>query len=229
MVSPSQSGEAVRTAGARLLLRLVFAGAILVAGCQRSGDESGGFPVASTADCLPAITLVDQDGREISLATLKGTPVLFDFIYTRCPGPCVTLTAQMNAVAHRLGDKLGTQVRFVSISVDPDHDRPPQLLEYARGQGAVRNGWLFLTGTPEQIEQLMAHFNLRRQCHPDGTIDHVLEFFLVAPDGRPLLQYLAARADPAKIARDLERAAAGGRIVGSAGADGSRHEARIAA
>ena len=180
----------------------------MVGACQRSAnDETGGYPVASKADCLPAITFVDQDGREVSLATLKGTPILFDFIYTRCPGPCVTLTAQMNAVADRLGDDLGTKVRFVSMSIDPEHDGPPQLREFARQQGALREGWLFLTGTPEQIDPFLARFNLRRQRQPDGSIDHVLEFFLVAPDGLPRLQYLAARADPAKIVRDLKRAA----------------------
>jgi cytochrome oxidase Cu insertion factor (SCO1/SenC/PrrC family) len=208
MVSPAQGGKVGRPARRRLILRLVFAAALVVAGCQRSGDdETAGYPVVSQADCLPAVTFVDQDGHDVSLATLKGTPVLFDFIYTRCPGPCVTLTAQMNVVADRLGDDLGTKVRFVSMSIDPEHDRPPQLREYARQQGALTKGWLFLTGTPEQIDPFLARFNLRRQRQPDGSIDHVLEFFLVGPDGRPLLQYLAARADPAKIVRDLKRAA----------------------
>ena len=190
---------------ARQILPWVLVGTMFLAACQRASDESGGYPVASKADCLPAVTLVDQDGREVPLATLKGAPVLFDFIYTRCPGPCVALTAQMNAVAHQLGDDLGAKVRFVSVSVDPEHDRPPQLLAYAKEQGAVRNGWLFLTGTAEQIDQLLARFNLRRQRQSNGSIEHVLEFFLVGPDGHPLLQYLAARADPAKIARRASR------------------------
>jgi len=77
----------------------------------------------------------------VSLASLKGRPLLFDFIYTRCPGPCVTLTAQMKAVARRLGESLGRTVGFVSISVDPEHDRPAQLLSFARERGANLSGW----------------------------------------------------------------------------------------
>jgi protein SCO1 len=228
MIFHSEWREIRRRDITRILLA-VLASAIIVAGCERASKETGAYPVASNADCLPDVTLIDQDGHDVSLASLKGKPVLFDFIYTTCPGPCLALTAQMKAVARQLGASLGTKVRFVSISVDPEHDRPPQLLKYAKAQGADLNGWLFLTGTPEQIDQFMARFKLRRQREPNGSIDHVLEFFLVGADGHPLLQYLAARADPAKIAGDLERAASGGQVVGSAGSGGSRRHSRAAA
>ena len=102
------------------------------------------------SDCLPDINLIDQHGRNVSLASLKGKPVLFDFIYTTCPGPCLLITARMKKIADRLGPKLGTEVRIVSITVDPEHDRPKQLLAYASAQGANVNGWLFLTGTPNR-------------------------------------------------------------------------------
>ena len=195
----------------RILLAVLAAG--MVACCHPS-DDAGGYPVLSTADCLPDVTFVDQDGHSLSLASLKGRPVLFDFIYTTCPGPCLALTAQMKAVARQLGAELGTTVRFVSVTVDPEHDRPAQLLAYARQQGADINGWLFLTSTPEQIEQFMARFNVRRQRESNGTIVHVLEFFLVGADGHPVLQYVAARTDPGKIAGALRRAASGQSVVG---------------
>ncbi|MGD1026894.1 SCO family protein [Candidatus Binatus soli] len=162
----------------------------------------------NTSDCLPDITLVDQHGRNVSLASLKGKPVLFDFIYTNCPGPCLLLTAQMKQVANRLGPKLGTEARIVSITVDPEHDHPAQLLAYANKQGADVSGWLFLTGTPEQIEDVMARFNVIRKREADGTVDHVLEFFLVDANGRALLQYIGQKAEPDRVASDVERAAA---------------------
>ena len=162
-----------------------------------------------SSDCLPDIPLVDQHGRKVSLASLKGQPVLFDFIYTTCPGPCLLLTAQMKKVADRLGPRLGTEARIVSITVDPEHDHPAQLLAYANAQGADVNGWLFLTGKPKQIEDVMARFNLVRQREADGTVDHVLEFFMVDAKGRAILQYLGQEAEPQRVASDVERAAAG--------------------
>jgi protein SCO1 len=140
--------------------------------------------------------------------------VLFDFIYTTCPGPCLVLTSRMKTIADRLGPKLGAEARIVSITVDPEHDHPEQLRTYANAQGADLNGWLFLTGTPTQIEEVMARFNLVRKREADGTVDHVLEFFLVDANGRELLQYMGEKAEPDRVASDVERAAAHEPVAG---------------
>ena len=160
------------------------------------------------SNCLPDITLLDQHGRKVSLASLKGKPVLFDFIYTTCPGPCLLLTAHMKRIADRLGPKLGTEARIVSITVDPEHDQPKQLLAYANAQGANVNGWLFLTGTPKQIDDVMARFKLFRHREADGTVDHFLLFCLVDANGRASVRYLGEDAQPQRVASDIERAAA---------------------
>jgi protein SCO1/2 len=190
---------------------VVLAGAVTLAGCRQPQEsenvgERGGFEVHNTSDCLPDITLVDQNGRNVSLASLKGKPVLFDFIYTTCPGPCLVLTSRMKQIADRLGPKLGTEARIVSITVDPEHDHPAQLNAYAKAQGADVNGWLFLTGTPKQIDDVMAHFDLIREYEADGTVDHVLEFFLVDANGKALLQYMGEKAEPDRVASDVEKA-----------------------
>ena len=190
-----------------LTMLVVLACAVTLIGCRQQAQnsgEGGGFPMRDASDCLPDITLVDQHGQKISLASLKGKPVLFDFIYTSCPGPCLLLTARMKKIADRLGPKLGTEVRIVSITVDPEHDRPKQLLSYASAQGANVKGWLFLTGTPQQIEDVMARFKLIRQREADGTVDHVLEFFLVDANGRALFQYMGERVVPEQVAKDCE-------------------------
>jgi protein SCO1 len=195
--------------------------AVILAGRRQTEDasERGGFVMRDTSDCLPDITLLDQHGRKVSLASLKGKPVLFDFIYTSCPGPCLLLTARMKKIADRLGSKLGTEARIVSITVDPEHDQPKQLLAYSSEQGANLNGWLLLTGTPTQIEAVMARFKLIRQREADGTVDHVLEFFLVDANGRALLQYMGEKAEPQRVASDVERAAAGESVTVGDGAN----------
>jgi protein SCO1 len=197
--------------GLALTMMLFVLGGVTLIGCRQQpevGREHGGSAVRHASDCLPDITLVDQRGRNVSLASLKGKPVLFDFIYTTCPGPCLLLTARMKRIADRLGPKLGTDASIVSITVDPEHDRPEQLLAYAIAQGANVNGWLFLTGTPKQIDEVMARFRLFRHHEADGTVDHFLFFCLVDPNGRPLLRYLGEDAQPERVADDVERAAA---------------------
>src|SRR5277367_5796286 len=191
-------------------LLCALACAVILASRHQPEDfsERGGFVVRDASDCLPDITLMDQHGQKVSLASLKGKPVLFDFIYTTCPGPCLVLTSRMKQIANRLGSKLGTDARIVSITVDPEHDHPEQLNAYAKAQGADVNGWLFLTGSPSQIDDVLARFDLIRQHEADGTVDHVLEFFLVDANGRALLQYMGEKAEPDRVASDVERAVA---------------------
>jgi cytochrome oxidase Cu insertion factor (SCO1/SenC/PrrC family) len=189
-----------------LLLAATLVVGLVAVGCNRGVERTGAYSPSSTGDCLPNLTLTDQNGKKVSLASLKGKPVLFDFIYTTCPGPCLMLTSRMRLIANRLGPLLG-RVWFVSVTVDPEHDGPAELLNYAKQQGANLDGWLFLTGSPADIEQLMNQFKLVRQREADGTVDHVLEFFLVGPDGRQLYQYAASHAEPALVSSDIRRAA----------------------
>jgi hypothetical protein len=65
----------------------------------------------------------------------------------------------------------------------------------------------------------MAQFKLRRQREADGSVDHVLEFFLVGPDGHLKLQYLASEVSPLRLAGDVEQAADGTRSIESAQED----------
>ena len=204
-----------------LMTVLIFTDSISFCACQKnapSADESAGFAVSDSADCLPAdITLVNQNGQKVALSSLKGKPILFDFIYTSCPGECLMLTQRMRMIATRLGPALGTRARIVSVTVDPEHDGPAQLRSYANQQGANLNGWLFLTGTQKEIDDAMARFNLIRQHEADGTVDHVALMFLVAPNGHALLQYWGDKISPARAVADIDAAAAGKAVTAGDG------------
>ena len=204
MKSPLGQTTSRRSSDIRQIVVLV-ALLLLCTSCnQNSAPATAALP-SDRPDCLPNLTLTDKFGHQVNLMSLRGKPLLFDFFYTTCPGPCLVLTARMRKIAEQVGPALGSQVTFVSVTVDPEHDHPEQLLAYAKDRGVDRNGWLFLTGTPEQIDQLMAHFKLRRQHESDGSVDHVLEFFVVGADGHLLYQYLFDTS-PERIAGDLTAA-----------------------
>ena len=105
---------------------------LLLNGCDSNTAPVGTTSPETSRNCLPDLKLIDQNGREMSLSSLRGKPVLFDFIYTTCPGPCLVLTQRMKAIADRLGPDLGTKAWFVSVTVDPEHDRPATLHAYAK-------------------------------------------------------------------------------------------------
>lgn len=203
----------------RSLLPAIFliglAGFVVLAGCETNTapisdapaqSADGSFASNNPADCLPAITLTDQYGTTISLASLKGNLVLIDFIYTNCVTACPVLTSRFAQIADRLGGELGSKITMVSITLDPEHDRPPQLLEYAKTHEASRDGWLLLTGKPEDIEAVLRLYRIKRERESDGTIAHVATSFLIGPNGRQMRMYNAMDVAPATVIADIERA-----------------------
>ena len=168
---------------------LIFATILAVSGCNSDKAGTDAVDAVNQADCLPKLQLTDQHNRPVMLSSLKGKLVLIDFIYTSCPGPCLTETMKMAKLADRLGSKLGKEVMLVSVTVDPEHDGPAELLKYAQKQDVDRAGWLFLTGSPSAVDQTLTNFKLIRQREEDGSVDHIIGVFLLGPDGREVREY----------------------------------------
>jgi protein SCO1/2 len=198
---------------------LVFGSAAWSAGCGKNtapisaapaGASSGSYPADNDADCLPDIPLVDQYGHRVSLASFKGRPVLIDFFYADCATACPLLTAKFSAVAKLLGPELGSRVTLLSVTIDPEHDDPADLLKYARSHDADYKGWLFLTGKPIDVVNVLRRYGVRRERNKDGTLSHVATCFLIGPDGRQRRVYDALDVPPATVVADVGRAAARG-------------------
>jgi protein SCO1/2 len=207
------SSKAVRRRTSILACVTAFAAASLtLAACNRATDESGVYPVSYHASTLPNVILSDQYGQAVALGSLKGKALLVDFIYTSCPGPCQLLTQHMKLIADKVGPDLGRRVWFISVTLDPEHDRANRLYDYARAFDANVKGWYFLTGSPARIDDLMRGFRLGRSRSSDGEINHVLGYFLVGPDGNEMVDY-SQRADPSKIASDAEEAVTGETLI----------------
>jgi protein SCO1 len=183
------------------LVGLLSAGAA----CNHPAPEEG-YAAVNKADCLPALKLTDQHNQTIVLSSFKGKPVLVDFIYTSCPGPCLTETQKMAKVADSLSKELGNKVILLSVTVDPEHDGPQQLLEYTKKQDVERPGWYFLTGSPKTIEEVLSKFKLIRQREPDGSVDHIIGVFLVGPDGHELREYNGEILKADSVTADINKA-----------------------
>jgi protein SCO1 len=104
------------------------------------------------ANYFPNVPLTDQNGRTVHLYDdlLKGKTVVVNLIYTQCKDSCPLETARLIQVRQMLGDHVGKDVFFYSISIDPEHDTPEALKAYAEKFHAGPD-WLFLTGKKEDI------------------------------------------------------------------------------
>lgn len=192
-----------RARAAALLGALILA--LTAIGCQagEAASPPGIFDVPSANNCVPAAGFIDQKGQPVNFASLKGKWLVVDFIYTNCPGPCELMTSRLAMVADQLGGRLGNQIEFVSVSLDPAHDSPKVLTAWARAQDADRPGWLFLTGPLPSLNAVMSAFHVQRRVEANGMIDHVIELFLVGPDGHQKRLYNPNEATPAAVAHDL--------------------------
>jgi protein SCO1 len=157
---------------------------------------------ADTANYLPGITLTNQYGKTVSLASLKGKPVLVSFIHTSCKGVCELMTGKMKNVAGDLGAN-GTKVTMVSISTDPDEDGPAQLMAYAKKEDVANDGFVFLTGKPAAIKRVLEVYGVN-QRPGDNEMTHVFELFLIGPDGHQVRHYHGLNIQAAKVADDIQ-------------------------
>ena len=118
---------------------------------------------------IPDIELLDQNGRTIHFYTdlVKGKTVAINFIFTTCTTICPPLGATFARVQKELGDKVGRDVHFISISVDPATDTPERLKAWGEKFHAG-DGWTFVTGNKPQVDELLralAASSARREDH----------------------------------------------------------------
>lgn len=99
------------------------------------------------------VQLVNQDGKPMRFYSdlLKDKVVIINTFFTSCTSVCPPMSRNLERVQSWLGDRLGKDVRIISISVDPAVDTPPRLKDYAQKYKA-KPGWFFLTGKKENAE-----------------------------------------------------------------------------
>jgi protein SCO1/2 len=99
------------------------------------------------------IKLLNQDGKEMNLYSdlMQGRTVVINVMFTTCTGACPVMSATIEKIQTHLGDRVGKDVRLVSISIDPVHDTPARLKEYA-ARFHAGPGWVFLTGSKEDVQ-----------------------------------------------------------------------------
>jgi protein SCO1 len=130
------------------------------------------------ADYFPNVALTTQDGKVVRFYDdlIKGKTVAIDLIYTTCQYACPLETARLAQVQRVLGDRVGRDIFFYSITIDPAHDTPEVLKAYAE-KYRVGPGWLFLTGSAADIESISRKLGLYTapaDAGPDGHTPNLL-------------------------------------------------------
>lgn len=148
-------------AGAVLALCLAIAAAGPASGHDGTGHGAG-EPAAAENDASATIALhdlelVDETGKPLRFVSdaLAGRIVAIDFVYTTCTTVCPIVSSVFSLVQDGLGERAGTEVWLVSVSIDPVRDTPRRLADYAAKFDAGR-GWIWLTGEKARVDRVLA-------------------------------------------------------------------------
>jgi protein SCO1 len=152
----------------------------------------------------PEFTLTNQEGKRLGLKDLRGKALAVTFIFASCADTCPLLTAKMADIQNRLGSDFGSRVYFVSITVDPERDRPQVLKRYAEAYKVNPAGWAFLTGTPAEIRDVVKNYGIYAKKTARGDVDHTFLTSLVDQSGILRVQYMGVKFNPDEMLRDLQ-------------------------
>jgi protein SCO1/2 len=137
---------------------------------------------------LPEFSLKDQRGQTVTQRDLQGKVVVVDFIFTSCPDVCPLLTEQLAALRKQIPD--AAPLQLVSFSVDPEHDTPERLQQFAAAHGADLRDWSFLTGSLDDVKRVVSSgFKQAMEAEPDRpgkprNVLHGTHFVLVDQSGQ---------------------------------------------
>ena len=161
----------------------------------------------------PGFNLTDQDNRRVSLTDFRGKVILMSFIFVNCPTSCPLVTAKLASIHHQLK---GKELHFISITIDPIHDTPAALKGYANQfRGMDFRSWSFLTGTYQEIEDVLFDYKLsaQRRAKRGSTgevvsvslVDHGVKTFLIDRKGMRRFEYWGQDFNTKVVIKDLTK------------------------
>ena len=166
-------------------------------------------------DAVPDATFVDERGAPRRLSDWRGQAVAVTFIYTRCPIPdfCPLMDRHFTTVQRAIASDaaLRGRVHLLSVSFDPQYDRPPVLTAHARRVGAEPAWWTFLTGSPRDVEAFAWQFGVSviREGEAAGEIVHNLRTAVIDGNGRLTAVLRGNQWTPDELVEELRKAADG--------------------
>jgi protein SCO1/2 len=169
--------------------------------------------ILSPGETVADAALVDQDGKARAFSSFKTHRLALTFIYTRCPLPdfCPLMDRHFASIQKTITDRAEfSDVRLVTVTLDPAFDRPAILKAYARRRGADPAVWSFLTGEPGEVSRFATQFGLYVEHNPENAIDitHNLRTAVIDPDGRLVSVHSGNDWTPAQLVAELDAAPA---------------------
>ena len=133
----------------------------------------------------PGFTLTDQNGRALSLASLRGKVVVLEFMDPHCTDICPIVSQEYVDAYHDLGSVAG-KVAFAAVNVNQYHAAVSDMMAYSREQRLVTiPGWHFFTGPVPDLRKVWDGYDITVQApSPNADIVHTSAVYFIDPDGQ---------------------------------------------
>jgi protein SCO1 len=104
---------------------------------------------------VPAIEILDQNGKKLDFNSdlIRGKIVVLGFMFTSCTAFCPLQGTAFRNLQEALGQRAGTEVILLSVSIEPETDSPKRLREWGAKFG-VKRGWTLITGNRPDINKI---------------------------------------------------------------------------
>ncbi|HWJ06653.1 MAG TPA: SCO family protein [Steroidobacteraceae bacterium] len=152
------------------------------------------------------LVLIDEHGRPLRLADLRGRPVVVSFVFTNCYVFCSGLTLHLRDVVRIARDALGSDsFDVLTVGFDSANDTPSRLLAYGRDRGIVDDPhWRFVTADPVTVRQFTDDLGFTWTPSPRG-FDHVAQVTLLDAGGVVVRQVYGEAFEPPELVEPLKR------------------------
>ncbi|HEV2239358.1 MAG TPA: SCO family protein, partial [Ktedonobacterales bacterium] len=172
---------------------------------QRQADALAARTLQGTSlNSVPApdFTLTDQNGASVSLATLRGRPVVVTFLDSVCPhADCSLMAEYLTWSAQALGTRETQRVAWVAISLNPWHDTPASVAAFLTSR-QVSMPVRYLLGSPAQLAPVWQAYAMQTFLQPDGVVIHTTGVYVLDAAGRERV-FLPEGFDPKVLSHDL--------------------------
>ncbi|GHO43718.1 SCO family protein [Ktedonospora formicarum] len=159
------------------------------------GTDLGKTPVTN-------FTLIDQNGKTVSLSDFKGQPVVVTFMFTQCPDQCPLEAQKLHSTLQLLGSD-ANHVTLLAVSTDPHNDTPQAALQFTQAHSLDKSNWHFLTGTSEKLSPVWNNFHVFAGSNGQ-TADHSLGIYVLDKQGNERV-FQDSAFTPDQLANNLKK------------------------
>ena len=169
-------------------------------------------PPLEPGGAVPDASFIDQDGRPLQVASLRGKAWALTLVYTRCPLPtfCPALEGRFRTAQRAIArDRQLQGVQLVSVSIDPAFDQPPVLKAHAERGDVNPRIWRLVTGETDTVDRFGERFGLtvvRGAGRPEDFV-HSMKTAVIGRDGRVRRIYSGTEWSAEDLVRELPEAA----------------------